>query len=171
MKSTKIIDIYSVDNDLLFIDEFKSNFNFERNYKLSTFSSVQKFLANLQERNKNEKNFTFVIINDMIISHGLNTKSVVEILPMIKNIDKQISVVVLTENENRELKMSASDLRPDAYVKNDKMLYLKLPPTLNRIISKYELKKSKRTLHITLIIAVVVIVLTVLQIVVASIIS
>ena len=112
-----------------------------------------------------------MIINDMIISHGLNTKSVVEILPMIKNIDKEISVVVLTDNDNRELKMSSSDLRPDAYVKNDKMLYLKIGPTLNRIISRYELKKSKRHLQIALIVAVFVVVLTIIQIVVASIIS
>ncbi len=169
MKNTNLIEIYVVDNDLLFLEEFKSNFAFEHEYKLSTFSSVQKFLSHLKERNK--KDFSFVIINDMIISHGLNTKSVVEILPMIKNIDKEISVVVLTDNDNRELKMSSSDLRPDAYVKNDKMLYLKIGPTLNRIISRYELKKSKRHLQIALIVAVFVVVLTIIQIVVASIIS
>lgn len=168
MKSTKLIDIYIVDNDQLFIDDFKSNFNLGRNYTLSTFTSVQKFLANLQEHNRNANNFTFVIINDMIISHGLNTKSVVEILPMIKNINKEISVIVLTDSDNRELKLSSSDLRPDAFIKNDKMLYFKLPPTLNRIVSKYDMKKSKRNLHIALIIAVTIVVLTILQIVVAS---
>lgn len=168
MKSTKLIEIYLVDNDLLFLEDFKSNFAFEHNYKLSTFTSVQKFLKNLKEHNNN--NFSIVLINDMIISHGLNTKSVVEILPMIKNIDKQISVVVLTENDNRELKMTASDLRPDAYVKHDKMLYLKIGPTLNRIISRYELKKSKRHLNIALIIAIIIIVLSIVHIVVASII-
>ena len=166
MKSTKLIEIYLVDNDLLFLEDFKNNFAFEHNYMLSTFSSVQKFLTNLKEHNNNY--FSIVLINDMIISHGLNTKSVVEILPMIKNIDKQISVVVLTENDNRELKVSASDLRPDAYVKHDKMLYLKIGPTLNRIISRYELKKSKRHLHIALIIAAIVVVLSIIQIAVAS---
>lgn len=169
MKSTKLIEIYLVDNDQLFIEEFRNNFILERNYTLYTFSSVQKFLSNLKENNKNV--FSIVIINDMIISHGLNTKSVVEILPMIKNIDKKISVVVLTDNDNLEMKLSSSDLRPDAYVKNDKMLYLKIVPTINRIISKYELKKSKHRLTITIIVAAVIVLLTIIQLTVASIIA
>jgi DNA-binding NarL/FixJ family response regulator len=107
----------------------------------------------------------------MIISHGLNTKSVVEILPMIKNIDKEISVVVLTDNDNRELKMSSSDLRPDAYVKNDKMLYFKIGPTINRIISRYELKKSKRNLQIAIIIAATIMTIAIIHFIIASIIG
>ena len=169
MKNTNLIEIYVVDNDLLFLEEFKSNFAFEHEYKLSTFSSVQKFLSHLKERNK--KDFSFVIINDMIISHGLDTKSVVEILPMIKNIDKEISVVVLTDNDNRELKMSSSDLRPDAYVKNDKMLYFKIGPTINRIISRYELKKSKRNLQIAIIIAATIMTIAIIHFIIASIIG
>jgi DNA-binding NarL/FixJ family response regulator len=169
MKNTNLIEIYVVDNDLLFLEEFKSNFTFEHEYKLSTFSSVQKFLTHLKEHNN--KDFTFVIINDMIISHGLNTKSVVEILPMIKNIDKEISVVVLTDNDNRELKMSSSDLRPDAYVKNDKMLYFKIGPTINRIISRYELKKSKRNLQIAIIIAATIMTIAIIHFIIASIIG
>lgn len=169
MKNTNLIEIYVVDNDLLFLEEFKSNFTFEHEYKLSTFSSVQKFLTHLKEHNN--KDFTFVIINDMIISHGLNTKSVVEILPMIKNIDKEISVVVLTDNDNRELKLSSSDLRPDAYVKNDKMLYFKIGPTINRIISRYELKKSKRNLQIAIIIAATIMTIAIIHFIIASIIG
>ena len=169
MKNTKEIEIYLVDNDPLFLMEFYNNFTYDHKYKLTTESSVQSFLSKL--RNQKNDNYTIVIINDMIISHGLNTKSVVDILPMIKNIDKEISVIVLTDSDNRELKMSSSDLRADAFVKNDKMLYFKLPPTLNRIASKYDQKKNKRTLHIALIIAVIVITLTIIQTVVASIIS
>lgn len=169
MKNTKEIDIYVVDNDPLFLQDVKSNFSLDRSYTLYTFSSVQKFLSDM--RGKNENSLSVVIINDMIISHGLNTKSVVEILPMIKNIDKETSVIVLTDGDNRELKLSSSDLRPDAFVKNDKMLYFKLSPTINRIVCRYELKKSKRNLHIALIIAIIVVTLTIIQIVVASIIS
>lgn len=169
MKNTKEINIYVVDNDPLFLQDFKNNFAIDRGYTLYTFHSVQKFLSDMRE--KSENNLSVVIINDMIISHGLNTKSVVEILPMIKNIDKETSVIVLTDSDNRELKLSSSDLRPDAFVKNDKMLYFKLIPTINRITSRYELKKNKRNLHIAIIIAVSIIALTIIHLVTASIIS
>ena len=93
MKNTKEIEIYLVDNDPLFLMEFYENFAYDHKYKITTESSVQNFLSKL--RNQKNDNYTIVIINDMIISRGLNTKSVVDILPMIKNIDKEISVIVL----------------------------------------------------------------------------
>jgi len=167
MKNTKEIEIYVVDNDILFLEEFEKKFSHEKCSNPHTFSSVQNFLSELHEQNDN--NFSIVIINDMIISHGLNTKSVVEILPMIKNIDKEISVIILTDNDNRELKISSSDLRPNAFIKKDKMLYMKLTPTLNRIISRYELKKNIRTLHIIFIIAIIIIVIAIAYFSIASI--
>ena len=169
MKSTKSIEIYVVDNDPIFLKDFRENFSYDHDYKLYTRSSVQEFLTLLKKQNNND--FTIVIIDDMIVSHGLNTKSVVEILPMIKNIDKEISVIVLTDSDNGELKLSASDLRPDAFIKNDKMLYFKLIPTINRIVSKYELKKSKRNMHIAVIIAAIIIILTIIHFVTISIIG
>ena len=169
MKSTKSIEIYVVDNDPIFLKDFRENFSYDHDYKLYTRSSVQEFLTLLKKQNNND--FTIVIIDDMIVSHGLNTKSVVEILPMIKNIDKEISVIVLTDSDNGELKLSASDLRPDAFIKNDKMLYFKLIPTINRIVSKYELKKSKRNMHIAVSIAAIIIILTIIHFVTISIIG
>ena len=169
MKSTKNIFIYIVDNDIIFADNFASEFKYREDTAIEPFSSVQKFLAHLRQRTDNL--FTVVIINDMIISHGLNTKSVVEILPMIKNIDKTTSVIVLTDNDNLELKMSSSDLRPDAFVKNDNMLYLKLVPTINRIVCRYELKKKTKTMRIAIIIAVIIITITIVHIIIASFIS
>ena len=169
MKNTKEIEIYLVDNDPLFLMEFYENFAYDHKYKITTESSVQNFLSKL--RSQKNDNYTIVIINDMIISRGLNTKSVVDILKIIKNIDKEISVIVLTDSDNRELKLSSSDLRPDAFVKNDKMLYFKLPPTLNRIVSKYEVKKNKFQLRIVFIIAAIVIAITIIHIVIATIIS
>ena len=107
----------------------------------------------------------------MIMSHGLNTKSVVEILPLIKNIDKETSVIVLTDSDNRELKLSSSDLRPDAFVKNDKMLYFKLTPLLNRIVCRYELKRNKLNLRVAIVMAILVIALVVAYMIVASVVG
>lgn len=161
MKSTKFIALYVVDNDPMFLEDFKTNFSYSRNYTLYTFTSVQKFLEKL--RTQNDHIYKIVLINDLVISHGLNTKSVVEILPMIKNIDKSISVIVLTDHDNLEIKVSASELRPDAYIKKGRMLYLKIGPTLNRIISKYELKKKYRIFKIVSIVAIPLLLLIILH--------
>lgn len=169
MKNTKFIEIYVVDNDWLFLKDFYSKFNIELQNRLHRKSVVEEFLSELQSQNNN--NYTVVIINDMIISHGLNSKSVVDILPMIKNIDKEIAVIVLTDNANLELKITSSDLRPNAYIKKDNELYFRLPHTINKIVCSYELKKDKRTLQIAIVIAVIIIAITVILFVSASIIS
>lgn len=169
MKSTKFIALYVVDNDPMFLEDFKTNFTYSRNYTLYTFTSVQKFLEKL--RSQNDNNYKVVLINDLVISHGLNTKSVVEILPMIKNIDKSISVIVLTDHDNLEIKVSTSDLRPDAYIKKGRMLYLKIGPSLNRIISKYDLKKKYKIFKTVSIIAIPLLLLIIVHFVVAALMS
>jgi len=169
MKNTKNIEIYVVDNDWIFLKEFDNKFNPELAFILHRKSSVEEFISELQAQNNN--NYTVVIINDMIISHGLNSKSVVDILPMIKNIDKDIAVIVLTDNANLELKITSSELRPNAYIKKDNELYFRLPHTINKIVCSYELKKDKRTLQIAIVIAVIIIALTVILFVSASIIN
>ena len=169
MKNTKNIEIYVVDNDWLFLKDFDNKFNPELAYRLHRKSVVEEFLSELQSQDNNS--FTVVIINDMIISHGLNTKSVVDILPTIKNIDKEIAVIVLTDNANLELKITSSDLRPDAYIKKDNELYFRLPHTINKIVCRYELKKDKRTLQIAIVIAAIIILITIIHFVTASIIN
>ncbi|MBO7481811.1 MAG: hypothetical protein J6T63_06865 [Bacteroidales bacterium] len=169
MKFTKNIEIYVVDNNWLFLKEFDNKFNISLSNTLHLKSVVEEFLTELQAQANN--NFTIVIINDMIISHGLNTKSIVDILPTIKNIDKEIAVIVLTDNANLELKITSSELRPDAYIKKDNELYFRLPHTISKIVCHYELKKDKRNLQIIIIIAVIIILITIVLFVTASIIN
>ncbi|MCF0206960.1 MAG: hypothetical protein HUK15_05980 [Bacteroidales bacterium] len=157
MKSTKNIDIYVVDNDVLFLDEFSDFFSLDNNHTLYTFFSVQEFLTQL--RNNNQKNFKIVIINGLIESKGLNTRSVVEILPMIKNIDKSAGVIILSDTDNLEMKMSSGDIRAEAFIQKDKMLKLKIGPTINRIISQYEMKKCNAIYKTTLCIAIPIIII------------
>lgn len=166
MKSTKSVKIYVVDNDVMFLDEFKENFTFEHSYTLYTFFSVEEFINHLKKHD--DKSFTIAIINDLVKSHGLNTKSVVEILPMIKNIDKYISVIILTDNDNLEIRLTSSGMRPSAFITKDWGLYLKLEPTLNRIISKYQLHKSNIICKTTIAIAIPVIIIIIILFVLAS---
>ncbi len=169
MKTTKHIAIYVVDNDPIFIEEFKHDFKYNHSYTLYTFTSVQKFLEKL--RNQGNNHYKIVLINELVISHGLNTRSVVEILPMIKNIDKTTAVIVLSDQDNAELKVSASDLRPTAYIKKGRMFMQKLEPTLYRAISQYELKKSNIIYKTALAIAIVVLLMIIAYFVTMAIIS
>lgn len=142
MKSTKHIIFYFVNKNKQEIDDFYKYFSYDRSYTIYDYTSVQQFIDKLSSNRT--RYFSIVIIDDIITSRGLNTKSAQEVLPTIKNnIDKNIPVIILTEKDNKELHATSSDVKASAFIKKDKQLYVRLLPTINRVISEYEVK-SKR---------------------------
>lgn len=163
MKSTKHINFYCVDNDVLDLDYFRENFKPKfSNYTLYTFNSVQMFLNKLKTDLK-DNNFKIVIIDNIITSRGMNTKTALELIPPIKSIDKEIEVVIFADSENIELKASTSNVRPAAFIKKDSQYFARLYPLISRLISEYELKKQKRSSKTAIIIFLSILVLGVLM--------
>lgn len=144
MKSTKHINFYCVDNDVLDLDFFRENFNPKLNYTLYTFNSVQMFLNKLKTDVK-DKSFKIVIIDNIISSRGMNTKTALELISPIKSIDKEIEVVIFADSENIELKATSSNVRPAAFIKKDSQYFVRLYPLISRLISEYELKRKVRS--------------------------
>lgn len=145
MKKTRHISFYCVDNDVLALDEFRKNFkpNYE-NHTLYTFDSVQKFLIKLE--NDPKINLKIVFIDNIIISKGMNTKTALELIMPIKNIDKDIEIVIFADSDNIDLKATASDFRVSAFITKDSQFYIKIIPLVSRLISGYELKKKTHSL-------------------------
>ncbi len=143
MKSTKHINFYCVDNDVLDLDFFRENFKPKfSNYTLYTFNSVQMFLNKLKTDVK-DNNFKIVIIDNIISSRGMNTKTALELIPPIKSIDKEIEVIIFADSENIELKATSSNVKPAAFIKKDSQYFARLYPLISRLISEYELKKKQ----------------------------
>lgn len=152
-KSTKHIVFYCVDNDVLDLDYFRENFNPDLNYSLFTFNSVQMFMNKLKNDVK-DKSFKIAIIDNIITSRGMNTKTALELLPAIKSIDSDTQVIIFADSENIELKATTSKLKPAAFIKKDSQYFVRLYPLISRLISEYELKKktasSKKTTYLVL---------------------
>ncbi len=142
MKSTKHVNFYCVDNDVVDLDFFRENFNPKLIYSLYTFNSVQMFLNKLKTDVK-EKSFKVVIIDNIITSRGMNTKTALELIPAIKSIDKETEVIIFADSENIELKATSSNVKPAAFIKKDSQYFVRLYPLISRLISEYELKRKR----------------------------
>ncbi len=144
MKSTKHINFYCVDNDVIDLDFFRENFKPKLNYTLYTFNSVQMFLNKLKTDAK-DKSFKIVIIDNIITSRGMNTKTALELIPSIKSIDREIEVVIFADSENIELKATSSNVKPAAFIKKDSQYFVRIYPLISRLISEYDLKRKFRS--------------------------
>jgi len=161
MKRIKHIDCYYVDNDISSLDNFRYHFKLESNHTLYTFNSVQRFLNKLSNDSK-ENSFKVVIINNMIISKGLNTKTAIELLPVIKSINKNIEVIIMADSENIDLKATSGNIRPASFVKKDNQSFIILYSIISRLISEHELKNKYRAFNIVVIVSLVIIIVSLL---------
>ena len=167
MKSTKHITFYCVDNDTDDLEYIRENFKPNLSFNLLTFSSVQMFINKLKSEEKN-KNFKIVLIDNIITSRGMNTRTALELLPPIKSIDKEIEVIIFADSENIELKATASNMRPAAFIKKDSQFFIRLYPIISRLISKYNLKKKQRTVRYTIIFLISLIVFALLFLIISN---
>lgn len=161
MKSTKNITFYFVDNDTDELDYFRENFKPKLNFNLLTFSSVQMFINKLKSEEKN-KNFKIVVIDNIITSRGMNTRTALELIPPIKSMDKEIEIIIFADSENIELKATSSNVKPAAFVKKDSQYFIRLYPIISRLISEYNLKKKQRTVKYTTVFVISIIIFVIL---------
>lgn len=140
-KTTKHITFYCVDNDVMDLDYFRENFNPSLNYTLFTFNSVQMFINKLKNDVK-DKSFKVAIVDNIVTSRGMNTRTALELLPTIKSIDREIQVVIFADSENIELKATSSKIKPAAFIKKDSQYFVRLYPLISRLISEYDLRKK-----------------------------
>ncbi len=151
MKKKKLVNIYYVDNDLIALDNFRKRFNPDYdNYVLYTFNSVQRFFVKLNNSYKNKLQ-KIVIMDNLVISRGLKTKTALELISPIKNIDKDISIIIFADSDNLDLNATAGNVRVSAFLKKDDYFFIKLYPLINRLVSEYELKQKTKTTMTTVI--------------------
>jgi DNA-binding NarL/FixJ family response regulator len=92
-----------------------------------------------------DNSFKIAIIDNIIVSRGMNTKTALELIPQIKSIEKEIEVIIFADSENIELKATVSNVRPAAFIKKDSQYFVRLYPLIARLISEYELKRKTRS--------------------------
>ncbi len=147
MRSLKHIDFYFVDDDLLYLSFFRRQFKPEFSFTLYTFSSADAFL-NKFKRDQANNNMKFVILDYVLNSEDSNARSGLELLPIIKEIDKDSPVIILTGYENMDVKATGSSVYPSDFVRKNDHTYVRLYSSLNSIISNYNLKRKRRDMRI-----------------------
>lgn len=152
MKTTKHLNIYYLDSDNDELEYFRNNFILPNNidFSLFTYNSFQMCINKLETDIK-DASFKIIIINNIISSRGLNNKTALELIPVIKNIDIDNEVIIFADSENIELKATVSNVKPAAFVKKTTSYFIRLYPIISRLISEYELKKAKRKLKIIIV--------------------
>jgi DNA-binding NarL/FixJ family response regulator len=153
MAKDYLIDIYYVDDDDLYLNYFRKRFQLDIPYSLYTYNSGKKFLRHYIQDCKKRRNQKIVIM-DYLLKSGdeHNAKTLTELLPIIKHHNPDTEVIILSRSENLNIKPTAGDYTPAAFIKKDDNAFDHISNTIKRFAAKYELnrryKQSKDATYI-----------------------
>jgi len=142
MKSLKHIDFYYVDDDLLYLSYFRKQFQFNISHSLFTFSSGEAFLNKFARDNIN-RSYKIIILDYVLSSVDKKARTGLELVPVIKDIDPEAEVIILSGYENMDVKATSSTFHPAGFIKKNDHTFIKLYSTINLIVSKYKYKRKK----------------------------
>ncbi|MDR2834948.1 MAG: hypothetical protein LBV69_01925 [Bacteroidales bacterium] len=142
----KHIILYYINNDLEDIKEFTANFKSDFIYDIKYTTSVQKFYKMLSDDVVNNNDIKIVLINSYINSDGLNTNTVLELVPLMKHLSKKIKVIVFSDEENFTLNHTKNDLNVSDFVKKQNDFYIIIKALVENYIAEIEALKSNNIL-------------------------
>ncbi|NLA23395.1 MAG: hypothetical protein GX879_00345 [Bacteroidales bacterium] len=142
MRSIRNIDFYFIDDDLLYLSFFRKQFKPKFNFNLYTFSSSDAFLNKLK-RDQNNNNLKVVIIDYVLNTEDPDSRSGLELIPIIKEIDEFAEVIILSGYDNMDVKATGSTSHPLAFIQKNDHTFVRLDSVLNTLISTYEIKRRR----------------------------
>ncbi|MGC9331534.1 MAG: hypothetical protein ACP5DZ_06625 [Bacteroidales bacterium] len=142
MTKDYLIDIYFVDDDDLYLNYFRKRFQLDLPYNLYTYNSGKNFIRHYIHDCKKRHNQKIVIL-DYLLKSGdeYNAKMVTELLPIIKHHNPDTEVLILSCSENLNIKPTAGNYMPAAFIKKDDNAFDHISNTIKRIAAKYELNR------------------------------
>lgn len=145
MKREIALDIYYVDDDDIYLNYFRKRFQLDIPYNLHTYNSGRKFLRHFIHDNKWRKNQKIVIF-DYLLKSGdePDAKTGMELLPIVKKYNSDTEVLMLSGKVNFNLKPTASNYTPSAFIKKDDNAFDHLSATIKKLSAKYDLDKKHR---------------------------
>lgn len=146
-KSKKII-LYYIDNDIKDIKKFKKQILQNPDIELKWTTSVQSFYNNLRNDINPKKITQIVIINSFIRSNGLNTHTALEIVPMIKGLNRNIEIIIFSDSDDFSINPTESKIRISSFIKKNEDFYLVLNAIIAKIIINIQYKKTEKIFNI-----------------------
>lgn len=145
MAKDYLIDIYYVDDDDLYLNYFRKRFQLDLPYNLYTYNSGDVFIRHFIQDCKKRRNQKIVILDYLLKSGDKpNAKTVTELLPIINHHNPDTEVIMLSRNENLNIKPTAGNYTPDAFVKKDDNAFDHISNAIKRLAAKYELSRRKQ---------------------------
>ncbi|HKK66703.1 MAG TPA: response regulator [Bacteroidales bacterium] len=145
MAKEYVIDVYFVDDDDLYLNYFRKRFQLDLPHNLHTYNSGKTFIRHFVQDSKKRKNQKIVIL-DYLLKTGdeRDSKTGMELLPMIKHHAPDSEVIILSGRVNYNIKPTAGNYTPVAFVKKDDNAFDHLSATIKRLAAKYEMDKRQR---------------------------
>lgn len=144
-KEKKII-IYFVDDDDFHLKVLKGQFENTSDYELYTFRNGEDFLANLIKK-KPKKNVYQIVILDYYLKNTEegDTKNGIEILKIIKEINPDIEVIMLSAIEDVDIVTTAMHYGAITFVKKNENSFTRVQNNINWIISQKDMENKKES--------------------------
>ncbi len=138
-----LIDIYFVDDDDLYLNYFRKRFQIDLPYNLYTDNSGKNFIRHFIQDCKKQRRNQKIVILDYLLKSGdeYNAKTVTELLSIIKHHNADTDVLILSRSENLNIKPTAGNYTPAAFVKKDDNAFDHISNIIKRLAAKYELDR------------------------------
>ena len=163
MKRENPLDVYYVDDDDIYLNYFRKRFQLDIPYNLHTYNSGKKFLRHFIHDNKWRKNQKIVIFDYLLnSSDDADAKTGMELLPTVKRYSPETDVIMLSGKVNFNVKPTASNYTPVAFIKKDDNAFDHIAATIKKLAAKYDLDRKYRQSRLATQIFIILIIIGIL---------
>ncbi len=140
------IQIFIVDDDELLTKILQNKFKQNTNYKITTFTSGDDFLAFYKNQTKSPKQVHILILDYLLkpLEPIQTSKNGIHYLQEIKKINPDIQVIIISAVDNPDIAIQAQNYGAIAFIKKNENAFLRISNQINYIISELQLKKARK---------------------------
>lgn len=141
-KEGKIV-VYLIDDDELHLKILQNKFSTVTDYKLHTFTSGEDFLEYIIKNPISKKNFNIVILDFLLSTNPDEKKNGVEILKVVKEIDSDIEVIMLSGHGDIETAISSMHHGAFTFIEKSENSFARIHNNIKWIVSEKSVKRKK----------------------------
>ena len=154
------VNIYIVDDDILLLKILENQFKKTTKYNILTFKTGEDFLHYYISNPVKKTKIQIVLLDYNLSTKGSVVKDGIEILKYIKDISKNVNVIMLSGQITPIISDKSLRLGAETCIKKNENSFIRIQNNIKWIISERVIKdkkrKSKFTLKVFLLILVIV---------------
>ena len=156
LRKRDIVNVYIVDDDELHLKILTNKLYTATDYKVYTFKSGEDFLDHLMKNPPNKKHFHVVVL-DFLLSTDSTNKNGVEILRIVKDINPNMEVIMLSGHGDVDTAISSMHHGAFTFIEKTESSFARVLNNIRWLVSEKKLERSrKNSLHSTKIFLIIV---------------